>query len=160
MPAVQPSYVGLDMTLYINNGNFASPNFALINCRDLKKGKTRGEADVSNRGSTLALTEPTLDKREYTFDIVTDQTDASFVSLQSAYFGRTNVEIALANGAIGTLGTVASGGTANVIYSRVTCKVFGWEDNEPLDGAVTTSVTLKPSKTAQTNAPTNNGTIS
>lgn len=159
MAAIQPAFVGLDMFLYYNTGNFASPVWAQINCRDLKKGRTTGEADVSNRGSKNKLLEPTLIAREYTFDIVTDQTDTAFVALQTAYFARTNVEFALANGPIGTSGTVASGGTANVVFSRITCKIFGFEDAEPLDGADITSVTAKPSKLAQTNAPSDNSLV-
>lgn len=160
MPAVQPSYVGLDMFLYYNTGNFASPTWAQINCRDLKKGRSLGQADVSNRGSKNKLSEPTLFDREYTFDIVTDQTDTAFAALQTAFFARTAVEFALANGPIGTAGSVNTGGTANVVYSRMTCKIFGFEDAEPLDGADITSVTAKPCKLAQTNTPSDNILVS
>lgn len=156
MPAVQPSFVGLDMFLYYNSASFASPTWVAVNTRDMKKARARGEADVSNRGSKEQLTEPTLNKREYNFDIVTDQTDAAFVAIQTAYFARTAIEFALANGPIGTAGTVASGGTANVVFSRMTTKIFSFEDAEPLDGADITSVVAKPSKLAQTNAPTDN----
>ena len=160
MPAVQPSYVGLDMFLYYNSGSFSVPVWVAVNARDNKKVRAMGEADVSNRGSKNQLSEPTLNKREYQFDIVTDQTDAAFVAIQTAYFARTPIEFALSNGPIGTAGTVASGGTVNVVYSRITCKIFGFEDAEPLDGADITSVTAKPCKLAQTNAPTDNALVS
>ena len=92
MVAVNPSYVGLDMVLAYNSAGVGlGPTFVTINCRDLKRGLTMGEGDVSNRGSKEELAEPALRKREFAFDIVTDQTDASFTFLQSAFFARTPI---------------------------------------------------------------------
>ena len=159
MAAANPSYVSVDMLLALNNGNFASPNFAVLNARDVKLGITFGEGDVSNRGSKFKLQEPTLRVQELVFDMVADETDANFVSLRTAALARNTVEIAMANGPIGTAGTVASGGTANIVMSRCTYKVFGLERGEPLEGSVTVGFTLKPSKAAQTNVPTDNTTV-
>jgi hypothetical protein len=156
MSAVQPSYVGLDMVLSFNTGNFATPVWSTVNCRDLKMALSQSEADVSNRGSKLKLTEPGLQSREYTFDMVHDETDTNYTSIRSAFLGRTVAEFAISNGPIGTAGTVASGGTANVVMSRISTKVFSFETDEPLEGAATSSITIKPSKVAQTNAPTDN----
>src|SRR6185295_5702248 len=156
MPAVNPSYVSIDMTLSYNSGTFASPTFAVVNARDVKLGLTWGEGDVSNRGSKLALKEPTLQVRELVFDMVADETDTTFVAIRAAGLARTPIELAMANGPIGTLGTVASGGTVNVVMSRCSYKVFGIERGEPLEGSPTVSITLKPCKIAQTNVPTDN----
>ncbi len=160
MSAANPSYVSVDMDLSYNSGNFATPTWAVVNCRDVKLGIKMGEADVSNRGSKLELTEPALQGRELVFDMVADETDTNFTAIRSAMLARTAVEFALANGPIGTAGTVNSGGTANVVMSRCTYKVFAAERGEPLDGAVTVSFTCKPCKQAQTNAPTDNTLVS
>lgn len=159
MAAVNPSSVSIDMDLSYNSGNFATPLLAVVNCRDFKLNLTWGEADVSNRGSNLELKEPTLQVRELVFDMVADETDANFVAIRSAALARTPIEMFWANGPIGTAGTVASGGTANIVMSRCTFKVFGIERSEPLEGAATVSITLKPCKLAQTNIPTNNSLI-
>lgn len=156
MSGIQPSYVGLDMDLYYNSGNFATPLWTLVNCRDLKKGLSMGEADVSNRGSKLKLSEPTLQAREYTFDMIEDETDASYVAIRTAFLARTPIEFAFANGPIGTAGTVVSGGTANVVFSRCTTKVFSFETDQPLENGCDTSITVKPCKLAQTQVPTDN----
>jgi hypothetical protein len=156
MPPINPSYVSIDMVLSLNTGTFGSPTFALCNARDVKLGLTWGEGDVSNRGSKLELKEPTLQVRELVFDMVADETDTVFTTIRAAALARGVVELAMANGPIGTLGTVASGGTANVVMSRCSYKAFGIERGEPLEGSVTASFTLKPCKIAQTNVPTDN----
>ncbi len=156
MSAVNPSFVSIDMVLAYNSGTFGSPTLAQVNCRDVKVGLSWGEGDVSNRGSKLELKEPTLQVRELVFDMVADETDANFVAIRAAAMARTALEFFYGNGPLGTAGTVASGGTANIVYSRCTFKVFGMERGEPLEGAATVSFTLKPPKLAQTNAPTDN----
>lgn len=160
MPAINPSWVSIDMVLAYNSGNFGTPVLNTVSARDVKLGVTWGEADVSNRGSKLELKEPTLQVREMVFDMVADETDPVFTAIRSAALARSAVELFYGNGPLGTAGSVASGGTANVVYSRCTFKVFGMERGEPLEGAVTVSYTLKPSKLAQTNAPTDNALVS
>lgn len=159
MSAVNPSYVSIDMDLSFNSANFGSPTWAVVNCRDVDIDFSWGEGDVSNRGSKLGLTEPALQIRGLEFDMVADETDANFVAIRAAALARTAVELAYANGPIGTLGTVASGGVANCVMSRCTYKVFGMKRGEPLAGAVTVKFTLKPPKLAQTNVPTDNALI-
>lgn len=157
--AVQLSWVGVDQDLYYNSGTFAAPVWVFVNCRDLKKGFTMGEAEVGGRVTNLELYEPTRQKRQYVFDMIEDATDAAYVAIRTAFHARTPLEFAFANGPIGTSGTVASGGTAGVVFSRLTCKVFGFETDQPLDNGCDTSITIKPSKLAQTNAPTNDALV-
>jgi hypothetical protein len=156
MPAVNPSYVSIDMNLSYNSGTFASPVFAVVNCRDVKLALTWGEGEVSNRGSKFDLKEPTLRVQELVFDMVADELDTNFVAIRAAALARTPIELAMANTPIGTAGTVASGGTVNGVMSRCTYKAFGIERGEPLEGSPTVSITVKPCKLAQTNVPTDN----
>ena len=159
MSAVNPSYVSIDYDLSYNSGTHISPTLAVVNCRDLTLGVTWGEADVSSRATTLALFEPTLQVRELEFDMLTDETDANYVAIRNAALARTAIELWMANGPIGTLGTVASGGTANIVYSKCFWKVFGMKKGEPLEGAPTTTFSLKPSKVNATTAPTENSLV-
>ena len=159
MSAVNPSYVSIDYDLSYNSGSHGSPTLAVVNCRDLTLGVTWGEADVSSRATTLALFEPTLQVRELEFDMLTDETDTNYVALRSAALARTAVELWMANGPIGTAGTVASGGTVNIVYSRCYYKFFGMKKGEPLEGAPTTTFSAKPSKINATTAPIDNSLI-
>lgn len=154
--AVNPFYTSVDMNLSYNSGTFAAPVLAVVNCRDVELGITFGEADVSGRLSHLELKEPALQVRELTFDILCDETDTNYVAIRNATLSRGSVEFFMANGNIGTAGTVVSGGTVNIVYSRCIYKVFGMKRGEPLEGAPTMSFTCKPCKATQTNAPTDN----
>jgi hypothetical protein len=160
MSAVNPSYVSVDMDLSFNLANLASPNFAVVNCRDVELGITFGEGDVSNRGSKLELKEPTLRVQELTFDMVADETDATFVAVRAAVLAKNVCDLVMANGPVGTNLTVASGGTANCVYSRCQYKGFGMKRGEPFEGSPTVSFTVKPCKAAQTTAPTDNALVS
>ena len=159
MSAVNPSYVSIDMDLSYNSGTAGSPILAVVNCRDVNLGITFGEGEISNRGSKLALAEPTLQVRELEFDMLADETDTNYTAIRNAALARTAIELWMANGAIGTSGSVASGGTVNIVYSRCFYKVFGMKRGEPLDGAVTTTFTCKPCKATQTTVPTDNSLV-
>jgi hypothetical protein len=162
MTAINPNYIGLDMDAYYNSTNpvgGAQTWVLMPNIKDLKRGSSLAEADVSIRdsgaaGPKLALKEPGLDERTIEFDILTDETDAVYTYLRSSKENRTPVELALANGPIGTGGTVASGGTANITYMRIILKIFGFDEDEPNEGGTYTHVTLKPCRMTQTIKPT------
>lgn len=159
MPSpVQPSYVGLDMVLAYNSAGpgITPATLVVVDCRDLKRGRQRTKADVSNRGSKRKLNEPALIDEEVTFDMVSDETDAAYVFLRAAFDNGTAVEFWFANGPLGTAGTAASGGTTNVVYSKVVMKVFGFDEDEPLDNGCDTSITIAPCKMTQSIAPVQN----
>lgn len=155
MPAVQLSYVSVDMYTYLNTGTFGSKSFTRIKTRDVKIGVAIGEADVSDV-TTEELTEPTMRAREFTWDMIPDATDAIYTALRTAMMNRAPVELAFARGPIGTGGTVATGGTANVEYSAITCKIYQFDENRPMKGEVVTSIKAKPCKLIVTNAPIEN----
>lgn len=158
--AVQLSFVGVDQDLYYNSGSYGTPVWTIVNCRDLKKGFTMGEAEVGSRAISEELYEPTRRKRQYVFDMIEDETDASYVAIRAAFLAKSAMEFAFANGPIGTSGTVASGGTSGVVFSRITCKVFGFETDQPLDNGCDTSITVKPCRKLLSQALTDNAIVS
>jgi hypothetical protein len=136
MPATQINWVGLDMTLYYNSGTFGSPVWVLIdNCQDLKRGSSLAEATLNKRKFKDVQTEPTLNAKVFSWDMIKDETDANYTTLRTRKDGRTLTEFAFANGPIATSGTT---------YYRQECKIFQFDDVEPLSGGVVTSVMAKP----------------
>ena|SRR5579862_107040 len=161
MSAVQPSFVGLDMVLAYNSaGPGVTPaTLVVLNARDVKRGRSKTKADVSNRGSKRKLSEPALEDDSLTFDMIMDETDAGYVAIRNAHINNTAIEFWIANGPLGTAGTVASGGTLNVVYSVVTMKVFDVEEDQPLDNGCDTTFICAPCKKTQTVAPIDNSLL-
>jgi hypothetical protein len=144
------------MKLYRNTGTVAAPAWAVVNnVRDLTGPDSFSEADVSIRGAGIKLTEPALRDISIEWEMIYDDTDADFVAVQSAYAATNMMELALADGLIGTGGTSATGGTAGSHYMRVQTKILKFERNEALEGANAYSVTAKPCW-GNTTAPTLN----
>jgi hypothetical protein len=139
MPATQLSYVGKDQKLYRNTGSFGSPVWGLIpNVTDVKKASKRNEATFKTRAADEELFGPGLRSREYSWGMVTDETDTDYVAIRAAHeAGSTIIEFAFANGLIATAGTV---------YTRVSTIVTGFDEDEPLEDGVGASVTVKPAK--------------
>ncbi len=157
MSAVQPSYVGVDMVLaYNSSGPGITPaTLVVLAARDVKRGRSYTKADVSNRKIRRKLSEKALLDDVLTFDMIADETDAGFVFVRDAGLSSgTPVEFWIGNGPLGTAGTVASGGTANVVYSVVVMEVFDVEDDQPLDNGCDTTFTCAPCKKTQTVQPT------
>lgn len=128
--------VGLDMKLYWNDDVYASPDWTEItNVRDLTGPDSFSEADVSRRASGMKQTEPALRDISIEWEMVYDETDAGFTEIRDRYYGRTMIELALANDNIATSGTECL---------RVECKLTKFERSEALEGANTYAVTAKP----------------
>lgn len=131
-----PTQIGLDMKLYWNDDVYASPDWTLIsNVRDLSAPDAMVMADVSRRAVAIKQTEPSLRDMSFEWEMVYDPTDTGFAEIQERYYSGDMIELALANGAIATNGT---------IYLRIECKVFKFERNEALEGANLYSVVCKP----------------
>jgi len=129
--------VGLDMKLYRDNaGGYGTETWLEIeNVRDLSAPDSLGEADVSRRDSGMKQTEGTLRDVSIEWEMVHDPSDADFTAIQTAYYTKAAIVLALANDNIATNGTE---------YFAVQCKIMKFERQEPLEGAVTYSVTAKP----------------
>jgi len=94
-----------------------------------------GEADVTTRANDgWRATVGTLKDGSIEFEMVWDTEDAGFSALQSAYFDDTSVELAVMDGDIEEAGSQGL---------RASFVVTNFTRNEPLEEAMTVSVTLK-----------------
>lgn len=129
--------LGMECKLYRNTGSSESPTWTLIgNVRDVSFEMTSSEADVTTRGNAgWRAMRRGLKEASITFEMVWDTTDTNFSAIQSAYFAGTSIEFAVMDGLITTNGSSGL---------RATMSVMSFSRQEPLEGAVTASVTLKP----------------
>jgi len=100
----------------------------------------KGEADVTTRASGgWKQTVGTLKDAGIEFEVVWDTADAGFQAVMDAYFDDTLIGLAVADGPIETPGTQVF---------KADCAVLKFDRNEPLENAVTVSVTAKPTYSA------------
>ena len=130
--------LGMDCMLFFNNGgDWETPIWQEIgNAKDVTLNLSTGEADVTTRGNQgWKATKATLKEGSIDFEMIWDTEDDSFSAFQQAYFSNESIEVAAMDGDItesGSSGLHAEFSVTN--FSR----------NEPLEEAVTASVTIKP----------------
>ena len=108
------------------------------NVRDLTLNLESGEADVTTRATGgWRASAATLKEASLEFGILYDTEDADFQAFQEAYFGNTPLSLFITDG---------SGGGLDADWS-----ITGFTVEQPLEEAVSVSVTAKP--TASTRAP-------
>lgn len=133
--------LGLDAKLYRNTGTQAAPVWNEIkNVRDATLSLEAGEADVTTRGNAgWRATVATLKDGSVEFDMVWDTADDDFSAIRDAFLNHTALEFAVMDGDIATAGTQGL---------RATCAVTSFSRNEALEEAITVSVTVKPTYSA------------
>jgi hypothetical protein len=136
--------LGMEAKLYRNTGSFAAPTWVeMTNVKDLTLNLEAAEADVTTRGNAgWRATIAALKDGSIEFEMVWDPADAGFTAIQDAYFNNTTVEFAVMDG------DVTSTGTQGL---RATMSITKLTRSEPLEQAITVSVTAKP--TYSDNAP-------
>jgi predicted secreted protein len=129
--------LGLDARLYRNTGTFAAPVWNPVqNVKDVTLNLEAGEADVSTRGTGgWRATVATLKDASVEFEMVWDTADDDFAAIRDAFLNRGALEFAVMDGDITLSGSQGL---------RATCMVTTFSRNEPLEEAVTVSVTIKP----------------
>ncbi|MCL4193205.1 MAG: hypothetical protein KJZ87_15825 [Thermoguttaceae bacterium] len=129
--------LGMEAKLFRNSGSYASPTWAeMDNVKDLTLNLEAGEADVTTRGNNgWRATVASLKDGSIEFEMVWDTADAGFTAIQQAYFGNTPVEFAVMDGPITQAGSQGL---------RASFSITKFSRNEPLEEAVTVSVTAKP----------------
>jgi len=129
--------LGMNAKLYRNTGTNESPVWAeMPNVKDLTLNLETGEAEVSTRGNNgWKATLATLREGSIEFESIWDSEDEGFSALRQAYFSNGTVEVAAMDGDI-----TASGSEG----LRATMSVTNFTRNEPLEEAITASITLKP----------------
>lgn len=133
--------LGMECKLYHNTGTYESPTWIEItNVRDVNFDLNSSEADVTTRGNNgwRALRRG-LKEASVTFEMIWDTADTNFEAIQEGYFDGTSIEVAVMDGPIATAGSEGL---------RATMSVLTFSRQEPLEGAVTASVTLKPTYAA------------
>ena len=134
--------LGFEAKLYYKAAGVADPEAwtELDNCKDLTLNLEAGEADVTTRGTKgWRATVTTLLDGGVEFEMVWDTEDEGFTALQTAFFARSAIGLAIMDGDIlvaGAQGLHADFAVTN--FSR----------NEPLEEALTVSVTVKPTYSA------------
>lgn len=113
---------------------------AVSNIKDVNSALEAGQADVTIRGSTFKTYIAGMLDATVEFEMVWDSSDADFTAIQTAFLAKTLVAMSFLDGAAATTGK--QGFVANFA-------VTNFSRNEPLEEAVTVSVTLKPSTFAQ-----------
>ena len=133
--------LGLDAKLYRNTGTAGSPTWNLVpNVRDVTLSLETGEADVTTRGNNgWRATVGTLKDAGIEFEMVWDTADDDFTAFKDAFFNGTSIELAVMDGPIATAGSQGL---------RAVCRIITFTRSEPLEEAVTVSVTAKPTYSA------------
>ena len=136
--------LGLDAKLFRNTASYATPTWAEItNVRDVTLNLDAGEADVTTRGNNgWRATVATLKDGSIEFEMVWDSDDDDFTAIRDAFLNKTSVEMAVMDGSMATSGSQGL---------RASFMVTSFSRNEPLEEAITVSVTAKP--TYSTNPP-------
>jgi hypothetical protein len=129
--------LGLDAKLYRKDG----ASWGLVaNVRDVTLNLETGEADVTTRGNDgWRATVGTLKDASIEFEMVWDTEDENFSAFLSAFMSGTTVELLVMDGDRGTEGNQGL---------RATCRIISFTRSEPLEEAITVSVTAKPTYSA------------
>ena len=129
--------LGMEAKLYRNDGDYETPDWVeMTNVKDLTLNNEKGEADVTTRKNNgWRATVGTLKDGSIEFEMVWDTEDENFAAIQEAYFGNTSIEFAVMDGDIEVAGSQGL---------RATMAIMSFSRNEPLEEALTVSVTAKP----------------
>jgi len=129
--------LGLDAKLYRKDG----ATWDLVaNVRDVTLSLETGEADVTTRGNDgWRATVGTLKDASIEFEMVWDTEDEDFSAFLSAFMSGTTVELLVMDGDRGTEGNQGL---------EASCRIISFTRSEPLEEAITVSVTAKPTYAA------------
>jgi hypothetical protein len=133
--------LGMEAVLHRNTATYAAPTWVdMPNCKDVTLNLEAGEADVTTRANAgWRAIVATLKEGSVEFELIWDTEDATFLALQSAFFNNTPIELAVMDGPIATSGSQGL---------RATCSVLNFSRSEPLEEAISASVTVKPTYSA------------
>ena len=129
--------LGLEAKLFRNAGSYDVPDWKEItNVKDLTLNLEAGEADATTRGNNgWRATLATLKDGSIEFEMIWDTADAEFTAIKDAFFNKTPVELAVLDGDVVT--TDSQG-------LRAAMAITNFSRNEPLEEAISVSVTAKP----------------
>lgn len=133
--------LGLDAKLYRNTSVYATPTWdEITNIRDLTLNLEAGEADVTTRGNNgWRATVATLKDGSIEFEMIWDSEDPDFTAIRDGFLNKTAIELAVMDGGILVTGSQGL---------RASFMVTSFSRNEPLEEAISVSVTMKPTYSA------------
>ena len=133
--------LGMNGKLYRNTGTYEAPAWEEIaNAKDVTLSLETGEADVTTRANNgWKASKATLKDGSVEFEMVWDTEDEGFSAIQAAFFANTSIELAVMDGDIETEGAQGL---------RATFSVTKFDRSEPLEEAMTVSVSVKPTYAA------------
>lgn len=129
--------LGMDAKLYYKAGGVDGPGAwnELTNVKDVTLSLESGEADVTTRSNAgWRATVATLKEGSVEFEMVWDTSDTGFTALKDAYFNNDLIGLQVLDGAIDDPG---------VQGLKADFSVTSFSRNEPLEEAITASVSLK-----------------
>lgn len=129
--------LGLDAKLYHNTGSYATPTWDEIDdAQDVSLNLEAGEAEAKRRGGGgWAETIAALKEASIEFGLLYRPGDPDFAALRDAYLNRTAIDLLILDGDVETSGSQGL---------RAVCHITNFSREEPLEEAVTISVTAKP----------------
>lgn len=129
--------LGMEARMYFSPTGLIPPTWInLLNVKDVTLNLEAGEADVTTRmNNGWRATLATLKEGSVEFEMVWDPDEPGFWEIQNAYFGNVPIALAVMDGDIQTPGTQGL-----VAYFTIT----NLTRSEPLEEAITASVTAKP----------------
>lgn len=128
--------IGLDQYAYVNTGSEEVPTWTLVpKAKDVTLGLEAADIDASDRSSNWRghLTghlDATID-----MEMNYDPADDAYQALLTVFTARGYIEVLILDGPVGTAGSQGL---------RAYCTVPNFSRNEPLEDAVTISVSFKP----------------
>jgi hypothetical protein len=138
--------LGMDCKLYYKTTLLTGPPDGtgwteLDNAKDVNLQQENGEADITTRANGgWRATAATLKEATIEFEMLWKPSDAAFTAILNAWLTSGEIAIAAMDGAIET--GAENAGNQGLASN---CSVTSFTRNEPLEEAVTVSVTLKPS---------------
>ena len=128
--------LGLEAKLFRNNADYDSPDWTeLENVKDVTLSLEASEADVTTRGNNgWRATIAALKDGSIEFEMIWDTDDANFTAVLVAFLNNSGIEFAVMDGPM-------SSGSQGL---RATMSITNFSRNEPLEEAITVSVTAKP----------------
>ena len=129
--------LGMDAKLFRNTGTYETPTWTEVtNVRDVTLNLEAGEADVTTRGNAgWRANIATLRDASLEFEMVWDAADDDFTEIRTAFLTNGSVEFAVMDG------DIAASGSQGL---RATMSITNFSRSEPLEEAITVSVTAKP----------------
>jgi len=126
--------LGSEFPIYRNTGTDEAPTWSEVTClKDVTVNRPLTKVQMSTRASARHKYKPGYADLEVSATLVHMPSDANYVAIMAAYWAKTSIEIALADGPIATEGTQ---------YQRVTVNVFDLGNPQPLDDETTYDITL------------------